>query len=379
MSPGPGLAIDAHWETASIRLLVLCDRPGASQQVHLFRALRRLRASKDCGLAIFSEEFAPFKSPGGEADFSARLAALQPHVVIVSRFAGDFTQKLLLAARSRSIPILAHFDDYLLDVPADLGAEKVKQHMRPERLAAHRASLELANLLYISTQPLLDRIRRAGFRTPAVVSELQSCADPDELAPPRHFDPETSDAVRIGYQGTSSHRKDLALVAPAILEVMRLRENCTFTLFGNIEPPDSLKALGSRIEHVTSTSDYDGFLKRLQSMKWDIGLAPLRDLEFNTYRTFTKWTEYSIAGAAVMATDSVVYRSVMKDGAGVLIRNNQWRDGLLRLVDEPVTRRDMVDRAQHSLRTKYTLEAQERQVLAAVARIAPSLFRESRV
>lgn len=362
-------AIDPCWESAALRLVVLCDRPSASQEVHLFRALRRLRSVGACALAICSEADAADAFDAGPDAFSTMLRELNPHGLILSRFAGVNVLGYIAAAQALGVPVITHLDDYLLDVPLDLGAAKVKQHMRPERLASLRASLERADLLYISTPSLAARIRSAGFSRPIVISDLQSCADPSEISPPPLFDPEQDEPVRIGYQGTSSHVQDLRMIAPALLDVMASRPDTTLTLFGTIEPPDELKPLGLRLIRVGPTPDYHSFLARLRELRFSIGLAPLRTLAFNDFRTYTKWTEYTIAGAATLATDSVVYQPAIAGGAGMLIPDTGWREALAHAIDWPVARREMIDTAQRRLRTRYTLLAQEAQVLAMLGQV----------
>jgi hypothetical protein len=252
-------------------------------------------------------------------------------------------------------------------VPAELGADKTKHHMRPERTAALRASLAGSDLLYISTESLAAKIRFAGFTTPVVVSHFQSCADPHEIHSPPHYDPDSAAPVQLGYQGTRNHGHDLQMLAPQLIAVMQARPDVTLTLFGTIEPPLEFAPIANRIERISPAGDYTSFLAALAAQRWDIGLAPLRELEFNSFRTYTKWTEYSLAGVCVIATDCVVYRSVMNGGAGLLVQNDGWRDGLLDLIDNPLMRRQMVDTAQDMLRTTHTLREQESQVVAMLS------------
>lgn len=348
---------------------MLVDRPSASQEVHLFRALRRLRCLRECALCVWSEEDAGERAKQDQNWIANELDRLKPHVLLISRFASSGVDAAIAAARVRQIPVVTHLDDYLLDVPPDLGADKIKHHMKPERIAALKASLTQADLLYISTDTLAAKIRSTGILTPTVVSQLQSCADPDEIALPPYYDPDAFEPVRIGYQGTRNHVHDLRMIAPQLIAAMEARPEVTLTLFGTIEPPDELGPIANRIQRLQPAGDYDAFLSSLTAQRWDIGMAPLRELEFNSYRTYTKWTEYSLAGVCVIATDSVVYRPVMKDGAGMLVPNDGWHDGLIYLIDNALERRQMVDKAQQILRTALTLQAQEVQLLAALDRV----------
>jgi hypothetical protein len=331
--------------------------------------LRRLRQAGECALCIWSENDVAKRATADPSWSGALLDRLHPQGLIISRFAGAGLGAAISDARARRIPIITHLDDFLLEVPPDLGPEKIKQHMRPERLAALRESLEQADLLYISTDALAAKVRDAGISTPIVISQLQSCADPWEISPPPPFDPEASDRVRIGYQGTRSHIHDLRMLAPQLVAAMEARPYVTLTLFGSIEPPAELAPIANRVERLQPSGDYASFLTMLAEQRWDIGLAPLRDLEFNSFRTYTKWTEYSLSGVCVIATDCAVYRPVMADGAGLLVPNDGWYEGLLHLIDNALERREMVDKAQFMLRTKFSLRAQEMQLLDTLSTV----------
>lgn len=359
LKPRPKPIADAGMGDAALRLLMFCDRRAASQEVHLLRPLRRARRVHEAGLVIYSEDVAA--AQGAEPRWvEDAFDRSKPHALVFSRFAGFAAEAIIAAARRRGVRIVTHLDDYLLEVPGDVGATKAAHHMRPERIAALTATLRDADLLYISTAPLAAKVRAAGFTAPVIVSELQSCADEDELAPP----PSDDGQVRIGYQGTSSHGPDLAMIAPALIAALKARPHATLTLFGTIKPPPELAALGDRVRHMPAAGEYDAFLAALRKEAWHIGLAPLRNTEFNSFRTYTKWTEYALAGAAVLASDTLPYRDVMANGAGLLVRDDGWEHALLTAIDDAPARRRMAEAAQTKLRTELTLARQEQQVRA---------------
>ncbi|MGH7864793.1 MAG: hypothetical protein ACREQB_07380, partial [Candidatus Binataceae bacterium] len=353
---------DPHWSKARLRIAIICDQSAASQEVHLYRPLRRLRLKGDCALAIITESDVK-KSVGAGRAAARAITANTPHVVMLSRYGGPGTAEIIDAARTQGARVIAHIDDFLLDVPADLGPAKVRQHMRPERIAAITHALNSSDLIYVSTNRLADKLRAEGFNRAILVAGLQSCADPDELARPERTGAADGSLI-IGYQGTASHRLDLAMIAEALMQVMNARPNTRLRFFGTIEPPPALAPLGDRMSVRAPAGGYDAFLDALKEERWDIGLAPLRDTEFNRFRTYAKWTEYTIAATAVLASDCEAYRPVMSDGAGDLVSPDNWRTALLRALDNAVHRCAMVARAQDRLRRDLTLEQQESQVLA---------------
>jgi glycosyltransferase involved in cell wall biosynthesis len=103
----------------------------------------------------------------------------------------------------------------------------------------------------------------------------------------------------------------------------------------------------------------------LRSLGWWVGLAPLEDNAFNRCKADTKWVEYSLAGAAVIASDLVVYRHACADGAGVLAKSaGEWTEAILGLIHRPGHRASMIEAAQQKLRERYTHERLRQQVVA---------------
>ena len=345
-----------------LRLIIFCDRPSASQEVHLFRPLRRLCKTGECILRVQSEQdVTEMAKKYGNHWVSELVDSFCPQAVIFSRYAGEGVESIIVASTERGVPIVTHLDDFLLEIPPELGADKVRHHMHPKRIQALRATLNNANLLYISTQNLADRIRGEGFTTPIIVSHLQSCADPDEIVPPPIHSSET---LVMGYQGTRGHFADLQMIVPALLSVLTERPSVKFELFGTIQPPKELLRLGSRLTLVSPANNYSDFLLMLSKSRWQIGLAPLRPTTFNTYRTFTKWTEYTLAGIPCLASDCPAYRPVIGSEAGMLVPDGDWKQSLLAAIDDEAMRLKMITEAQAELSRSFTLEKQEQQVLA---------------
>lgn len=350
-----------------MKLAIVCDRPAASQHVHLLRPLRRLRAKEACALWQVSEADA-----GGTLSAQAiaeRVRSMRPDALIFSRYGGPHAEAFVSAAEQCGAPIIMHLDDDLFEIPADLGAHKVKQHMRPERLHALTTAANAARLLYISTEPLAAKLKERGFAAPMRVGALQSCADPSELAPL----PECSERIRIGYQGTSSHALDLAMIVEPLARTLAERPGVDVAFFGSIEPPAQLAGFGDRVRRIPPAGDYDAFLDRLKRESWHVGLAPLRDTEFNSYRTYTKWTEYSVAGAAVIASDCAPFRALNSRDLVLLTGADEWRANLLALIDDAPRREAMARAAQSRLVEELTLEKQERQLIEALAEAGTKL------
>jgi glycosyltransferase involved in cell wall biosynthesis len=100
----------------------------------------------------------------------------------------------------------------------------------------------------------------------------------------------------------------------------------------------------------------------------DIGLAPLRRGEFNLGKSDVKAIEYSISGAAVVCMRHPVFeRAGWKHEENALLVNNQEEMGLatLRLLRDPVLRRDLVAAAREMVANERNDEVMRTEWMAA--------------
>jgi hypothetical protein len=315
----------------------------------------------------FAQPFDPANCPGdirilfaGDPSDVGQFEASKPDLLVLSRCTSERGSDWISIARDAHIPVVFHIDDDLLAVPESLGAAKHSTYNSPERLNALRRNIDDSDLLYVSTAELGKRFADHGITTPIVAGDIYCSVSPEQVG--SLIGPATGPV--IGYMGTRGHAADLAMVLPAICDVMEAVPGLQFELFGTIEMPAELTRFRHRVRHLPPVADYSQFMPYLRSLGWWVGLAPLEDNAFNRCKADTKWVEYSVAGMAVIASDLPVYRSGCADGAGVLAHGRDaWRDALMLLVHGASMRRDMIARAQQKLIGNYTHERLRAQVL----------------
>lgn len=282
-----------------------------------------------------------------------------PDLLVLSRCTSALGSDWIRLARDAGIPVIFHIDDDLLAVPASLGASKFKAYNQPERLQALRNNIAGSDLLYVSTPELAKRFHEHGIRTPIVAGELYCAVAQDEIG--AIIGPASGPV--IGYMGTAGHSADLAMVMPAICEVMDKVPSLQFEVFGTIRMPAELERFESRVRHIAPVANYSEFLPFLRSLGWWVGLAPLENNAFNRCKADTKWVEYSLAGMAVIASDLPVYHRACADGAGILAASNlDWRRAISQLVERPQERSRLIEAAQKKLRVNYAREKLSEQV-----------------
>lgn len=298
--------------------------------------------------------------------FLERVAAFDPGLIVFCRYSGPHGPAVVDWARANNITVVYHIDDDLLNVPKEIGARKFRAHNRPERLASVRHLLNHADLVYCSTEALLGAFRKQKFTSPMVSGKIY-CAG--EVLRPAQDRP----VRKLGYMGFD-HAHDLALVLPALVEVLRANPHVEFELFGSIPKPSELEEFGERVSVIPPEPIYENFLAKFAALDWDIGICPLATTRFNAVKANTKWVEYTSVGAAVVATGGMAYDDCCADGCGILANQHEdWVAALNALCGDSTLRYRQVARAQERLAREYStprLREQIRNVFARARELA---------
>ncbi|MGH9390308.1 MAG: hypothetical protein ACRD1Z_11890, partial [Vicinamibacteria bacterium] len=174
------------------------------------------------------------------------------------------------------------FDSILPDNPAAAVYVKEKQDEIWELIG-------LADLVTVSTQPLADHIRpRAGGEVKVLPNFVPASITG------RREDPDSS-VFKILWAGSPTHRRDLAIMAPALRDVLAAHEGkVKFVCFGETLP-EALQDVRQYVEQrkFVAFSDY---LDELGKIGADLMVAPLEDTEFNASKSAVKALEAASCG-----------------------------------------------------------------------------------
>lgn len=347
---------------AADRLLVFADAYGATQHISFTAPLETLRAAGAASLHIVAEHVIDgMTAQAFQAAFDSMLDTIKPTAIVLSRAGTRHIPEIVRQAHTRSIRLIAHLDDDLFAVPAELGAGKANRHNDPARLARLMIACRRAKLIYAST-PKLGEVLQARFDDrPIIAGDIYATAKPP-FAP---FAP-SGDLV-FGYMGTSGHAADLEAIAPAIAAALAAFPKARFETFGTIKPPASLEPFAERVRAVTKTADYPSFLELLKTLRWRAGLAPLLPTPFNACKADTKFIEYAQAGIPAILAANDVYRHPLDAGAALGAANNEeWRTHIFTLLNDHAAAQTLNARAQDLLAARYSPDSLQAQLLRVV-------------
>lgn len=152
--------------------------------------------------------------------------------------------------------------------------------------------------------------------------------------------------VHICYHGTWSHKNDMKWLAPVIAEVQRRCLNTFFEVIGGDRVARIFKGIPRVI--VLPTMAWPDYLKHTQTVRQDIGLAPLRDTLFNRGRGPIKFFDYARAGAVGVYSAGPAFSDFVSNGVdGFVLENDPslWVERIVELVNSPQLRQKMADAA----------------------------------
>ena len=168
--------------------------------------------------------------------------------------------------------------------------------------------------------------------------------------------------IRIGWQGGASHYEDLYLIKDAITNILKKHDNVKFIYFGDMrfqglfkDAPQAQIEWHSWVSHAT-------YPYKLSLLNLDIGLCPLVDNVFNKNKSSIKWMEYSMVGAATIASDIAPYSITCNNGIDAMLVNEfTWEDAMDNLIRDKQKRDYIASNAfenvyqNHNIDTKVHL------------------------
>lgn len=110
------------------------------------------------------------------------------------------------------------------------------------------------------------------------------------------------------------------------------------------------------IEYFDNIEDYYDFVKK---NKFDIGLAPLKETDFNSCKYYNKFLDYTSKGIVGVYSDVEPYKVIVKNGVnGMLSENkiNSWEKMLEKLILSDELRNILYENAVKCIQEKFSYE-----------------------
>lgn len=146
--------------------------------------------------------------------------------------------------------------------------------------------------------------------------------------------PGTRKEIRIGWAGGAAHDDDLATIEKPIKEILAKNKGVSFHLMNGC--PEFFKNQ-SKITWHAGFHRIDKYPRALAALKFDIGIAPLVDCDFNRGKSNLRKLEYGAMRIPVVASDVGHFHDTVHHGKdGFLYKTpEQFKQCLQTLIDVP--------------------------------------------
>jgi glycosyltransferase involved in cell wall biosynthesis len=245
---------------------------------------------------------------------------------------------MFFASEYTGTPIITDLDDDVLSVREDQPAFKKGYDKGGLQRSIVGTMLSFSKGLFCTNDYLGKKITsevKKIFNIDLPYFVLPNYCNPDEWKFPVKTN---KDRIVIGWHGSLTHDADLQMVLPHIKKIMEENENVYLELLGGVNADFAIKHfkdwanLIDRIELIAGTKAWHNFPYHLCKQRWDIGIAPLIDDEFNRSKSNIKWLEYSLKGIPTVASDVEPYKNIKHGKNGFLVKENEWYGTLTELI-----------------------------------------------
>lgn len=168
---------------------------------------------------------------------------------------------------------------------------------------------------------------------------------------------EKDEFVRIGYQGGWSHFEDFLEIKDVLIEIMEKHKNVIFVMMGQTYPGALSEFPQDRVQ-IEDWANVEVYPWKFRALNIDIGIAPLKNTEFNTCKSEIKWEEYSSLEIPTVASNNPPYSLAIADGqTGFLcVDRKDWAQNLSALVESRGLRQEIGRNARVEVFENYNLE-----------------------
>lgn len=219
----------------------------------------------------------------------------------------------------------------------------------------YRRLLKLCDLVTVTTEPLARAVESLGAPArivPNSVNREQIAASETIMAARR-----PSDRLTIGYfSGSRTHERDFAQAAPALLQLMRERDDFDLLVVGYLDLGEEWAPFRRRIRR----RDFMPPLEMLSVLgECDINIAPLETGDrFCEAKSELKYFEAALVETPSVVSPTEPFRQAIEEGVtGFLAETPEaWKDALSRLLDDRELRQSIGRAARASALRAFGVE-----------------------
>ena len=258
-------------------------------------------------------------------------------------------------------PFLMEIDDYIADVP--IGNEAHEQYgPGSTRFKVCMEQMRLSDGLIVSTPYLAEMYKGINEKIYVVPNSIDFKVW-DGLSRKR------SPRIRIGWIGGGTHGPDLEMIAPSIRNVLDKYKDVWFYCIHGV--PQIYKDM-PKVYWTRSWAKINLYPRFMASYKFDIGIAPLIDNNFNRGKSNLRWLEYSALKIPCVASPLPDFKRVIKhEKNGYLAESEKdWVGYLSQLIENESKRKAVGDSAYDTIKKDFNVSKNARHYMQLLKEVA---------
>jgi glycosyltransferase involved in cell wall biosynthesis len=276
----------------------------------------------------------------------------------------DFNHSLALFEEMRTRhqkPFLMELDDYIPDIPHE---NEAFEQYRPGsvRYRVMLSQLRQSDALIVST-PYLKQMYKEFHPN---IHVMPNSIDLPEW---KHLGGRKHSRLRIGWIGGGTHGRDLEMVFPVIEELLQKYKDLWFYCIHGC--PEVYKRM-AKVYWTRKWATINLYPRFMDSFKFDIGVAPLIDNNFNRGKSNLRWLEYSALKLPSVCSPRPDFdRSISNGVNGFLAESpEEWKAALEKLIEDESLRRTVGLSAYQSVFDQFNVTKTSRDYLRLLKEIA---------
>ena len=271
-------------------------------------------------------------------------------VTVFGAFCNPMALALMQAAQEKyKKPILTEIDDYVFSLPGYNHASNVYQSGNTMEWIIKK-QLEVSDGLIVSTETLKKQYSDLNKNIYVIPNGIDLDIW-DNLKPNNN----KKDKIRIGFSGSPNHTGDVRMIKEVVTTILDKYPNVEFLFWGCCPEffPD-YKRIILKQDFIT----VDKFPRGLSDYNFDIGIAPLKDNNFNRGKSNLRWLELSALKVPCVASPTPAYAESIVDGKTGFIADTkeQWVEKLSALIENEELRKTVGNNAYLDVRKNYSIK-----------------------
>lgn len=250
--------------------------------------------------------------------------------------------------------LITETDDWLFDVPSyNIASNPYKPGSEKEKIAFEQ--LSLSDAIITSTHFLKENLLKIFPDKPIHVIPNSIDFNLWKKTPSDNAIPKKEGVVRISYSGAGNHSGDLEIVKPVLLALLDEFENLEVIMGGQFECFKDVKHPRFIVPgRWVNIIEYPSMIKGWNA---DIGIAPLRDNNFNRAKSNLRWLEHSALKMPTVASKVRPFSESIKEGSGYLAASQaEWYSKLKDLILDPALRKAIGENAYNDVKENFNMD-----------------------